>query len=379
MKSKSKNKLKLVVISSAPIVQMSGKNFLYAPYHKEMKIWAKYANEIQFCCPIWREDKGLLIDEISFPISNTIELKEFNIKSITKIPLAIYYSVVNFCIILKAIHSADHLHLRCPGNIGLLGSIAQLLYPKKNKTVKYAGNWDPKSKQPWSYRLQKWFLSNTFLTKNMKVLVYGEWPNQTQNIKPFFTATYAESDKKEVKVRNLSGRVRFLFVGMLSEGKQPLYVAGILQQLILKGFDVQLDYYGDGKMREALEKFCLDNNLNDNIFLQGNQPKNKVEDAYRESHFLVLPSKSEGWPKVVAEAMFWGCIPIATPVSCVPYMLDYGKRGVLLTNEMDGDVNAIVALLKEPEKFTEKAKEGQLWSRQFTTDAFEAEISKLVK
>jgi hypothetical protein len=28
--------------------------------------------------------------------------------------------------------------------------------------------------------------------------------------------------------------------------------------------------------------------------------------------------------------MFWGCVPIVTSVSCIPFMLDYGKRGVLL-------------------------------------------------
>ena len=70
--------------------------------------------------------------------------------------------------------------------MGLIGAIVNILFPNKQKTAKYAGNWDPKSKQPWSYRLQKWILSNTFLTKNMQVLVYGEWPNQTKNIKPFF-------------------------------------------------------------------------------------------------------------------------------------------------------------------------------------------------
>ena len=32
--------------------------------------------------------------------ANTIELKEFNIKSITNIPLAIYYSIINFFIFL---------------------------------------------------------------------------------------------------------------------------------------------------------------------------------------------------------------------------------------------------------------------------------------
>ena len=352
---------------------------MYGPYQKEMKIWSKYTDEIQFCCPVWKEDRGLLIDEISFPISNTLELQEFDIKSVAKIPLAFYYSLVNFFIIFKAIHTADHLHLRCPGNMALLACVAQIFYPKKTKTAKYAGNWDPKSEQPWTYRLQKWILSNTFLTKNMQVLVYGEWPNQTKNIKPFFTATYAESDKKELQPRDLSGRIRFLFVGMLSEGKQPLYVANIIKHLVLKGFEVQLDYFGDGKMRDEVERFCSNNNLKEIVFLQGNQPKETVELAYQKSHFLLLPSKSEGWPKVVAEAMFWGCIPIVTPVSCVQYMLDYGKRGILLTNELVKDVDSIVSLMIDSEMFTKMSNEAQSWSRKFTTDQFETEISKLLK
>ena len=39
---------------------------------------------------------------------------------------------------------ADHIHLRCPGNIGLLGCFSSNFISKKIKTAKYAGNWDPK-------------------------------------------------------------------------------------------------------------------------------------------------------------------------------------------------------------------------------------------
>jgi hypothetical protein len=49
----------------------------------------------------------------------------------------------------------------------------------------------PNLKKPWSYQLQQWILSNTFLTRNMKVLVYGVWDGQSQNIYPF-TASYSE-------------------------------------------------------------------------------------------------------------------------------------------------------------------------------------------
>ena len=79
----------------------------------------------------------------------------------------------------------------------MLGCFIQILFPNKPKTAKYAGNWDPKSSQPTSYRIQKWILNNTILTKNMQALVYGEWEGNSKNIKPFFTATYQEKEKVE--------------------------------------------------------------------------------------------------------------------------------------------------------------------------------------
>jgi len=51
--------------------------------------------------------------------------------------------------------SANHIHLRCPGNIGLLACLIQILFPNTPKTSKYAGNWDPNAKQPFTYKIQK--------------------------------------------------------------------------------------------------------------------------------------------------------------------------------------------------------------------------------
>ena len=100
--------------------------------------------------------------------------------------------------IYKVMKQVNHIHLRCPGNVGILGCIVQVFFPLKSKTAKYAGNWDPKSKQPITYRLQKWILRNTFLSKNIKVLVYGNWPKKSKNILPFFTASYQQHEIKEI-------------------------------------------------------------------------------------------------------------------------------------------------------------------------------------
>lgn len=351
---------------------------MYAPYHKEMCIWAKQVDLIQFCCPIWKEDKKLLVDEIAFKMQPVIALKEFDITKIQRIPHAIWASIYNVFILFKVMRNCDHMHLRCPGNMTLLAALVQIFFPKKRKTAKYAGNWDPKSKQPITYKMQKWILSNTFLTKNMQVLVYGEWPKQTKNIKPFFTATYNESEIVSVTKPVIDDEFKFLFVGSLSKGKQPLYAIQIIEKMKHLGKNIHLDMYGEGILRHELERYIIEHNLENIIHLKGNQPKETIKFAYQTSHFLILPSKSEGWPKVVAEAMFWGCVPITTAVSCVPYMLDYGKRGVLLTEKIEVDVATIFNLLNDTNAQSLVSETAKKWSQQFTNQTFENAIKKMI-
>jgi glycosyltransferase involved in cell wall biosynthesis len=137
--------------------------------------------------------------------------------------------------------------------------------------------------------------------------------------------------------------------------------------------------YGEGMERNAIEDLIKKHNLEDYIFLHGNQPKAKVKKALQHCHFLILPSKSEGWPKVVAEAMFWGCIPVVTPVSCVPWMLDYGGRGLIMNYVYDDTTaDKILSLLKSPKKLEGIAENASNWSRHYTLDKFEEELKKLL-
>ena len=88
---------------------------------------------------------------------------------------------------------------------------------------------------------------------------------------------------------------------------------------------------------------------------------------------------SEGWPKAVAEGMFWGCLPIASKVSCVPNMLENGKRGLLLDLKLNQDVQNIESILKNNNLYQDKVINAVQWSRQFTMDVFEDEIKLLLQ
>ncbi|MBP8156967.1 MAG: glycosyltransferase [Flavobacterium sp.] len=352
--------------------------YAYSPYVKEMNIWLKHVDKVIVVAPKKLSEKTKIHIAYQHPNIEFREVPDFNLTSIKAIFRSLFLLPKLLMIIFKAMKASDHIHLRCPGNMGLLGCFVQLFFPSKPKTAKYAGNWDPKSKQPMSYKLQRFMLSNTFFSRKMQVLVYGKWPDSSKNIKTFFTATYFEKDKEPIENRTLTKIIDFIFVGTLSAGKQPFYAIKLVEWLKNKGWNVRLMLFGDGNERAHLEHYIKKNNLNYFVFFKGNQEQHTVKEAFQKSHFVLLPSKSEGWPKVVAEGMFWGCLPISTAVSCVPNMLQFNERGVLLSLDLEEDVKKIESVLNDVEEYQNKVSKAVNWSRLYTLDYFEAEIEKLL-
>ena len=370
--------MKFTIITHVNHIKNEGQYFGYAPYVREMNVWSKYIDELIIVAPVIEISNTEIDSSYNHNNIKFLKIENINLLGFKSICNAIVKTPKIGWQIFKAMKEADHIHLRCPGNIGLLGCFVQILFPGKPKTAKYAGNWDPKSKQPWSYRLQKWILNNTFLTRNMNVLVYGEWDRSTRNIKPFFTATYSEQENFPIKALSLKGKKHFIFVGTLSSGKNPLYAIQLVEALFRKGNNVALELYGEGIERKILEDYIASNGLKEIIVLYGNQNQETVKRAYQNSHFVILPSKSEGWPKAIAEGMFWGCVPISTKVSCVPFMLDYGNRGLLLEMIFNKDVSKIENTINNEEDFIIKSKLARHWSQQYTVEVFEDEIKKLI-
>ncbi|PWA07489.1 glycosyltransferase family 4 protein [Flavobacterium psychrotolerans] len=366
------------IITHVPHGLKENQFFAYAPYVREMNIWLKYVDEVILVASLEKGDDSAIHLNYEHKNIQFVSIPKMDLLGLKAILRSVWYTPKTCWNIYNAMKNADHIHLRCPGNIGLLGCFIQILFPRKAKTAKYAGNWDPNSAQPFSYRIQKWILNNTLLTKNMQALVYGEWEGSSKNIKPFFTATYREEDKVEVVPRILNDSIYFLYVGTLSEGKRPLYAIQIIEKLTQLGYNVSLDFFGEGKEKEVLQNYCDTNQLNAVVDFKGNQTEAVVREAYKECHFLLLPSESEGWPKVVAEAMFWGCYPITTKVSCLGYMLDNGSRGLFLEINLDADVEQIIAVLKDQGDYNAKVLKSILWSRKYTLDLFENEIKGLL-
>ncbi|MFV8271440.1 glycosyltransferase [Flavobacterium sp. GT2N3] len=371
--------MKFAIITHVPHIIDKNNYFAYAPYVSEMNVWAKYVEELVVVAPVVKSKKTVVDTTYQHQNIQFIPIEGFDVLNLKGLFSAILKIPAISWNIFKVMQNADHIHLRCPGNVGLLGCLLQILFPNTPKTAKYAGNWDYTSKQPSTYKLQKWILNNSFLTRNMQVLVYGEWKGSSKNIKPFFTATYVEKDIVPIVPKKLNEVIDFVYVGTLTKGKNPMYAIHLIENLYQKGYSVRLRIYGEGLERRSLEDYILIHQLETIISLKGNQTQEIVKKAYQESHFVILPSNSEGWPKAIAEGMFWGCVPLATPVSCVPFMLNQGKRGVLLAMDLEKDVEKVELILKNQADFDTKSEKASNWSRNYTLDVFEREIINLLK
>ena len=114
--------MRLLVITLAPTINKENSYFSYAPYVKEMNLWFSQVDDITILSPSSYSQKLLITPfyRKDINVSSIPNLNFESFKTIIKSSLSIPVILVK---IFKAMHQADHIHLRCPGNIGLIGCL----------------------------------------------------------------------------------------------------------------------------------------------------------------------------------------------------------------------------------------------------------------
>jgi len=367
-----------LIITCVHHFEKDGSYYAYGPYVREMNLWIENKEKVTVLAPLIQSQQPGKID-LSYEQANLtfravpayhIQSWPARIQAVWRVPLILWRMVGEMA-------KADHIHIRIPGNMGLLGMFVQILFPGKFKTIKYAGNWDAKSSQPLTYKIQRRIANAPFFTRNAKVLVYGNWPDSSSNVVPMFTASYKKEEIVAVAKAPLKEKVKLVFVGAIYAGKNPetgIYLSKLLKD---RGIDFELTYCGDGVMREEMEVLARDFGLSDRVVFLGNVNSEKIKEVLKAAHFLIFISRTEGWPKAVAEAMFWGCVPFTSAVSCVPEMVGQNsERGVLLENDPEEIYMAMLPYLKDQDLFLQTSRRAMDWSREFTLERFQTEIEK---
>jgi len=102
------------------------------------------------------------------------------------------------------------------------------------------------------------------------------------------------------------------------------------------GEKVHLALIGSGPLKNKLQRLAEKLGIADHVQFLGQLPQDQVALWMNAADCLVLPSKSEGTPNVVLEALACGTPVVATPVGEVPELVHDGENGYVTDDIADG-------------------------------------------
>ena len=110
--------------------------------------------------------------------------------------------------------------------------------------------------------------------------------------------------------------------------------------------DVKFIVGGEGELRTDLEAQIARLNLEDTVLLPGNIMN--LPEMMQSADLFVLPSKYEGLPLVLLEAMASGLPAVGSSIKGTIDVIENGKNGLLTElDDVDGLANAIIKLLTD--------------------------------
>ncbi len=256
-----------------------------------------------------------------------------------------------FSAFYKINKKVDIIYQRFPNNLNIPGFFFFYIIRKKVFAT-YTGTWGYDETQPFTYRLQKWFLKKLF---RGPVWVYAEEEQLAKNIYGGFSPSYTlqewneETEQVQQRIARLnnderSSELKMISVGTLNDNKNQIYLLHTCLQLIEAAIPFHLTLVGEGPLKEQFKQFVQQNNLQQNVTITGGLNYSQLRSLYRQNDFVVQAAISEGFGKVPVEGFFHGLLPVLHQSALAPYMTGRGERGFLF-NAIEA--NSLFNMLKE--------------------------------
>jgi len=157
------------------------------------------------------------------------------------------------------------------------------------------------------------------------------------------------------------GRMRVVSAGRVETHKRPeLFLA------MAENFPkVDFIWYGEGSLRRALTEEAMSRKL-ENISFPGGLPPAALADEFRRADLFVMPSKSEGVPKVTQEAAACGLPVILFGYYESPSVVD-GENGFVVWSD-EAMFSRLAELLGNPELLVTMGQNGARLAKSWEWD-----------
>lgn len=247
-------------------------------------------------------------------------------------------SVAVIKIVNSTLKQVDCFQLRTPTGIGVFLIPYLTFFSSKKGWYKYAGNWN-QAHPPLGYALQRFLLEK----QRRSVTINGQWPHQPNNCISFENPCLTVSDLDEgqalVKTKSIEDELHICYVGRLEKPKGVEHIIrsiGMLSAVEKERIEA-VHLVGNGSDLDDFKALTIETGVN--FIFHGFLGRNEVFDIYKKSQVFLMPTTaSEGFPKVIAEAMNFGCIPVVSMVSSIGQYVKHLETGICIKKVNDEEV-----------------------------------------
>lgn len=315
----------------------------------------RFCNRIEICVPVHpaSDSEGYSIerDEIAYrplPPSRTIEqfIRRFPVDGIA-ICRALYQGMRKASLVwINGPHPLQPLAVliarlaRKPYLLYARGDIVAVVRPKYST---------PTTRNRMALRAAEYLDHLIDLSARDSVLLYvgsnlERYARNARYARSVVASLLEESQLAQRHKTRLHKPVRLLWAGQLRPVKGLLYLLAAVQSLVVQGYGLHLTIVGDGEQREELCRYLREHNMESVVEMTGYIAPDAELTAYFESaDIFVLPSLSEGVPKVLLEAMGHALPVAASDVGGVKDLVRDGENGILFS---PADPSAIADAIK---------------------------------
>lgn len=162
---------------------------------------------------------------------------------------------------------------------------------------------------------------------------------------------------------------RIINIGRLEDQKNQKMLINSFEIVLEKYPKADLLIYGEGGLRDELEKIIANKGLNDNIKLCGYF--NDIGSTLSKADIFILSSDYEGLPNSLMEALSAGvpCISTDCPCGGPKSLIVNGVNGILVpTNDESKLAEAIIDLLSDDSKKENLSKNAKEFSKDYSTE-----------
>jgi glycosyltransferase involved in cell wall biosynthesis len=226
--------------------------------------------------------------------------------------------------------------------------------------------------------MQRGWLKSNFA--KCPVTINGFWPNQPKHClsfeNPCLTLDQWNQGLKTTHSKNFSGNFNLVFIGRLDASKGMNLILEALEKISLTKVH-QIHFIGDSNERSFFEEKA--SFLKEKAVFHGFLATEKVHQILEDAHFILLPSQSEGFPKVIAEAACYGAISIVSNVGSISHYINETNGFVWQVNGNRGYESVLkMALESNVEKLSQQSKNAVLIAKLFTFENYRIKLEKYI-